>query len=929
MNKLLVTSAIALALSISACSEQKSAEQLLVSAELYSQQGKFSNAIIDFKNAVRLAPKSAEARLGLGHAYLYQGNYISAEKELDRAVELGADFAKTVALLAQVKTRLDKFSEVEQLVIDSEDLIDNDYLVVLTYAGMSALAVGELTKAQDYFSQAAAIDNNADYGQLAKAYLLHIDNNTEEALITVDALLADNNDFSEAIRLQGSLHFSVKDFDKASQAFEQYMASHPQDYNIQFFLANTLIKAEKFEEANVLTNKLLKYFKKSPLALQYKSQIEFEAGNYAEAREFASQATAFDESFVVAKMVAGVSSYKLNELEQAYGYLIGLENMLPAIHPINVILLSIKIELGHTDDLVNSVARLNALKNSESDIDLLQITSTELMKAGDYTSAQSLLNKANQIDPSNATVKVRQGALLLSQGDLSGIKSLEQALTVDPSLHETEFALARQYIQGDEISKAQAIADKWLSNEEHQAVGNVLSGMIASKRNDVVSAEKYFIKALSLDKNNISAHYSLASVYLFKEQAEDAIAGYKKVIELNPNHQNAIKFYGVLQATNKNTAEAISFLSALHDQNKLNGKVHKNLVIGLAQNLRQSEHLSAAIDVLTSIKNEKNLSARYWTILANTYKINKQLENAFSTHEQAIEAKPTSYILRLGYINTLEQLKTYGKALLVTKRANKDFPNDVNLISMLAHLELANNNVQAAKKQLAILEAKGVSNTLILGTEANIAMRDKNYDSAIHLYRGIYDEESSALNVIHLARALQFSQQTDAAEQLLESYLMDNVEDNTVRGLLGELYGQNNIDGNKNAKIILTYQDMIKAQPDNIAALNNLAWQQYLSGDLVNAQKHIEQAIVISPDNLSLQESYGVILAAKKEYTKAIEVLSGALDSGSVDVNAQVSLAEAYIANNQKELAKKILMGLSDHDSALNIKIAKLKQLVQ
>jgi putative PEP-CTERM system TPR-repeat lipoprotein len=929
MNKMLVTSAIALALSISACSEQKSAEQLLVSAQQHSQQGKFSNAIIDFKNAVRLAPKNAEARLGLGHAYLNQGNYISAEKELDRAVELGADFAKIAPLLAQVKTRLDKFSEVEKLVKASENLVDSDYLVILTYAGMSALADGKVTQAQDYLSQAAAMNAETDFSKLAGAYLLYSERKFTEGLDAVNTLLTRNDGFAEAKLLQGYLYFSLKDFEQASDGFDSYIMLYPQDYNVQFFQANTLIKAEKFEQANTLTDKLLKIFKKSPLALQYKSQISYQAEKYLEAREFANQAIGYDEGFVIAKMIAGVSSYKLNELEQAYDYLIGLEDMLPATHPINVILLSIKIKLGHTDDLTQSVAKLNALKDSDSDTDLLQITSLELMRIGDYTNAQSLLNKAEQVSPGSASIKVQRGALLLSQRDLSGIKSLEQALTIDPSLHETEFALARQYIQGNELTKAQAIADRWLSSEEHQAGGNVLSGMIASKRNDVVSAEKFFNKALSLDKNNISAHYSLASVYLFKEQTKDAIAGYKKVIELNPNHQNAIKFYGVLQIKNKNTPEAISFLSALHDQNKLNGKVHKNLVIGLAQNLRQSEQISAAIDVLTSIKNEKNLSARYWTILANSYKANKQLENALYTHEQAIEAKPASYILRLGFINTLEQLKKYGKALIVAKQANKDFPDDVNLITTLAHLELANNNVQAAKKQLAILKAKGVSNTLILGTEANIAMRDKNYDQAIHLYLGIYDEESSALNVINLARALQFSQQTDAAEQLLESYLIDSVEDNKVRGLLAELYGQNNIDGNKNAKIIMTYQYMIKVQPDDILALNNLAWQEYLSGDLVNAQKHIEQAIVISPGNLSLQESYGVILAAKKEYAKAIEVLSGVLANGSVDVNAQVSLVEAYIAKDQKELAKKILVGLSDHDSTLNIKIAKLKQLVQ
>ena len=124
MNKLLITSVVTIALSMSACSEQKTPEQLIASANNYSEQGKFADAIIDFKNAVRAAPKNANARLGLGRAYLNQGNYISAEKELERAITLGANFAEVAPLMAQVKTRLDKFSDIEQLVKASEDLKD-------------------------------------------------------------------------------------------------------------------------------------------------------------------------------------------------------------------------------------------------------------------------------------------------------------------------------------------------------------------------------------------------------------------------------------------------------------------------------------------------------------------------------------------------------------------------------------------------------------------------------------------------------------------------------------------------------------------------------------------------------------------------------------------------------------------------------------
>ena len=80
----------------------------------------------------------------------------------------------------------------------------------------------------------------------------------------------------------------------ASNSFEQYLIHYPLDYNIRFFLANSLIKAEKFEQAGAITDKLLVIFKKSPLAMQYKAQIAYNAESYIEAREFASQAIGLD-----------------------------------------------------------------------------------------------------------------------------------------------------------------------------------------------------------------------------------------------------------------------------------------------------------------------------------------------------------------------------------------------------------------------------------------------------------------------------------------------------------------------------------------------------------------------------------------------------------------------------------------------------------
>jgi putative PEP-CTERM system TPR-repeat lipoprotein len=928
MNKIII-SAMTLALSLSACSEQKTAEQLIASANQYSQQGKWSNAIIDYKNAVRLAPKSAEARLGLGKAYLNQGNYISAEKELDKAVDLGASYAQAVTLLAQVKTRLNKFEEVEQLVKISEELSDKDYLTVLSYAGMSTLANGQADKAQDYFSQAAAILPDSTYSKLSKAYLFYIERDFSQGLPIINNLLIEQSAFAEASLLQGYLHFTLMDFQQASDSFEQYLKHYPLDHNIRFFLANSLIKAGKFEQADALTDKLLVIFKKSPLALQYKAQIAFHAGDFSKAREYASQAVGYDESFIIAKMIAGVSSYKLNELEQAYDYLIPLESMLPATHSINVILLSIKIKLGHTDDIASFVAQLKAIKNSDSDVDILQITSAELMKAGDFANAQSLLNKAAQVSPRNAIIQVQRGALLLSQRDLSGVKSLEHALSIDPSLHDTEFALARQYVQGNEITKAQAIATKWLASEQYQLSGHLLSGLIALQVKEITEAEEYFKKTLRLDKKNISALYNLALLSAYKQETAKAITGFKHVIELNPNHHDAIRRYSVLQAKEENTVESISFLSALHDQSKLNNKViHKNLVIGLAQNLRINTQVSVAIELLETIKAEKNLSARYWSVLADSYMQSRQFKKALTTYEQAIKIHPRSYIIRVGYIGALDKLKSFPIALTLTKIANADFPHDDNLMVMLAYLELANGNVQAAKQQLQVLVVKDISNSLVTATTAQVAMQEKEYPLAIELYNDMYEQTPNSSNIINLARALKFSKQDSKAELVLEKYLVKVPSDNGVRMLLAELYGYNNIDSQKSAQIINTYEEVITIQPNNLPALNNLAWQQYQSNDFTNAQVNIEKALALSSENKTILESYGVILVANKQYAKGIKILSNVINQGSVDVNAKVSLAEAYIATGKLEKANKILAGLSAHDSKLNVKIAILRQQV-
>ncbi len=329
MKKYIKPSAIILTLILSACTETKTAQQLMQSGNSFVQVRDFSSAVIEFKNAVRLEPKNANARFELGNAYLEQGNFINAEKEFSRAVELGLNFSNVVVLLARVKTHLDKTDEVYQLVERSVDLTDDDYVEVLTYAGITALKQNQITQGQDYLTQAITINQEAPYSQIAQAYIHYADREFAQGLVVISNLLIEQADATEAMLIQGHLYYALQEFEHASGAFALYLNYHPQDHKIRFFEVNSLIKAEKFEQANVLTDTLLKAYKDSSLALQFKAQLEYQKKNYSAARDYAEQALQHGQDFLGAKIIAGVSSYFLGDVEQAYTKLNAIVDRVP------------------------------------------------------------------------------------------------------------------------------------------------------------------------------------------------------------------------------------------------------------------------------------------------------------------------------------------------------------------------------------------------------------------------------------------------------------------------------------------------------------------------------------------------------------------------------------------------------------------------
>ena len=69
-------------------------------------QGNYTEAVIQFKNAVRLEPEHGEARFLLGQTYLKLKKLDVAEKEFERALELNYSKTQIIPLLSELYYQL-------------------------------------------------------------------------------------------------------------------------------------------------------------------------------------------------------------------------------------------------------------------------------------------------------------------------------------------------------------------------------------------------------------------------------------------------------------------------------------------------------------------------------------------------------------------------------------------------------------------------------------------------------------------------------------------------------------------------------------------------------------------------------------------------------------------------------------------------------
>jgi putative PEP-CTERM system TPR-repeat lipoprotein len=855
---------------------------------------------------------------------LAQGDYFNAEDELEKAESLGSNNVMLIADLVQVKTKLNKFDYVYGIAEQSRSYPDEQQVIILTYAGISAIQENKLEQAKDYIEQAISISEDSVYGAIGKAYISHSGHQYKNGLATVDELLDSNPDFAEAILLKGYLLQAAKEFESAATTFLQYLKLRPKDVQVRFFIAQNYVFATDYEAAEPYVEQLLKIAEFHPLANQLKAEIAYSKKDYKLAKDHAVISFQQNNNFNISKIIAGISAYKLGDFEQSYQYLISLKDVLPPQHLVRKLIIDLQFKLGYD---IEAVSELQSLVDLDAvDSNMLTEASNKMLASGNIEAAQELLQSSINLQGSSPIELTQQGVtqLRLNQAE-EGIARLEQALKLDPELAFTEQSLAIGYLEHKQYDKALAIAKKWQLSNDTKIQGLLLESMVLDKQLDVEGARQLLIQVLEVDENNSTALYKLGTYAYQGNDIELAFNYYTEVIKQNPQHIRAMVNLLRLIGSNVDkggnyTQKGMDFYSA-----EIAIKPEDNSIkLGLAFINKIAKNNDVSIELLQEIANSTTPLKGIEVVLGDSYKEQGDLPAAIEEYQSFVDANPKSLSVIKKLLITYEQTGQFDKALLQVQENLKNNKGHAGLLLLKAYYQSL-LLMKVSLTDIANLKTnENISNHWLLDkTLGNIAYNEKNFKDSVKFYARAYSKDANDVNLVNWSKSVALNGNKKKAISILENHIKSLSEDQNTDTVQLMLAGAYLSDGSY-SKAITEYESILKSDANHVITLNNLSFLELNKGNKEKALSYAEKAVSLADQSPQVIDTYAQALIANKQFTLALEQYDKALVLDSSNVELSINKAEALTLSNQSNEAKLLLLSIKTNKKSEQERITQL-----
>lgn len=891
--------ACAVVAAIAGCSGERTEAEYLGSAATYVAENKHAAAIIEYKNALQQNPRNVDSRLALAASYLAVGDAAGAEKELRRAAELGASSEQVLPSLVRALNLQQQHEAIIKETARLDNLSPATRIILHIARGQAFVSLDREAEARAEFELANELDPQAPLARLGDAYVKVFNDQAEEALVALERLLADAPALEEAWLLKARLQLARRDVSGAIESFATLIKQAPQVLGYRLLYAEALLQGERYDEARTELASLRKQIPKHPVPLYYEAVIAFHDKDCDKTLERTGAVLQQLPQHVNSRLLTGYCHYLKDNPTLAYEYLRGSAAQMPPEHMARKVLALTEFKLGYHDQAAQTLKEYQG--SSVEDAELFSNIGGALIREGRAEDARALLERAAAQGGGDAVTRARLGMAKLALDDESGLTDLQQVLASDPDNKETKVLLGLNLLQRGKNAEARTLADEWLSAEPQNVDAINLSSLVARAEGNDERARTLLAQALTIDPHNRNSHTQLMQMAL---QAKDIVKGREHMRAVLDQGELALPvvelWFGAEQALG-DTAKVGEYLAQRVAAKPDDG----NARLALAR-YRLYQGQAADVDALLApLKPDSAQYADGQLLRARALLASDKVAEAEKLLRGWREAQPKdarSYLALAEFYLSQRQL---DKAAAEARSGLNEYPKGSALLMMMAGIELQRGDLAAAAEQIAILDREQVDNPQADELRARLAFAQGKPAQAVELARKAAEQQLTPARAALLGQALLAAGRSDEARDYLEQHLVTAPNNAAARNVLADLYLQAEPE-----KAIASYRDVLRVQPDNVLALNNLAWLLGERGELQEAITMAERANSLLQGNAMVQDTLGALYLKQGDGARALPLLDQAAAAAPKDPTIRLHLAQALVATGDKARARQILTEL-------------------
>jgi cellulose synthase operon protein C len=888
---------LALSLFLAGCGGG-SAESMLNSAKEYVAKNDNKAALIQIKNAIQKSPDSAEARYMLGSVLLKTGDVAGAEVELRKALDLKyspdkvvPDLARALLAQGQFKKMTEEFSKTElgnpQAKADLLTLLSSGYI-----------GLGKPDLAESTLSAALAADSGHAPALIARAWQKAVQRDFDGALGMVEDITTKNPANAEAWRLKGDIYFFGKNLpDEALASYKKAIEIKP-DFLVAYASSLTILLSRgNVGEAGKQLEQLVKIAPNSPQTKYLQAQLAYQKRDFKGARDLSQQLLKVVPENARALQLAGAVELQLNSLLQAELLLTKSVAAAPELVLARRMLILTYLRSGQAAKALQALNQSLAkgIVDPEGD----SVAGEVYLLNGDVKKAEEYFAKAAKAAPKDTRKRTSLALTQMMAGNTSQAFGELQDIAASDSGVTADMALISAHLRRSDFDKALKAIEGLEKKQADKPFAANLQGRTLLAKKELAGARKSFERALTIDANFFPAVSSLASMDLVEKKPEDAKKRFEALLSTNPKNGQALLALAELSArANAPKDETAKLISKAVDANPTDAVPRLLLIdfylkggepkqaMSVAQNalaaLPDSPEVLEALGRVQQASGEQNqaitsytklaamqpLSPAPYLLLADAHMGSKNKEAATSSLRKALEIKPDLVEAQRGLIMLSMEANKFPEAVAMAKNVQKQRP----------------------KESIGYV------------MEGDVGAAQKKWSDATIAYNMGLKEAPSPELAIKLHSATSASGKPADAEKFAAGWLKEHPNDSAFQFYLGDFA----IARKDYAIAEKNYTAVIKLQPTNAAAFNNLAW---VTGKLnkPGAIEFAETANKLAPNQPALMDTLAMLLSEKKDYAKALEWQSKAVAAQPQNALFKLNLAKIHISGGKKDLARKEL----------------------